>query len=82
MCAVILGLVYFKVLHPNDMFYGSYEMQGVDVSSYQGEIDWKVMSPNIDFAFIKATEGSERERYAAIYTKLILRKNYCTDDLD
>ena len=59
MCAVILGLVYFKVLHPNDMFYGSYEMQGVDVSSYQGEIDWKVMSPNIDFAFIKATEGSE-----------------------
>ena len=31
---------------------------------------------------LKATEGSERERYAVIYTKLILGKNYCTDDLD
>ncbi len=58
-CAALLGLVYFKLLHPNDMFYGSYEMQGVDVSSYQGEIDWKVLSANIDFAFIKATEGKE-----------------------
>ena len=31
---------------------------------------------------LKATEGSERERYATIYTKLILGKNYCTDELD
>ena len=31
---------------------------------------------------LNATDGSERERYAAIYTKLVLGKNYCTDDLD
>ena len=31
---------------------------------------------------LKATEGGERERYATIYTKLILGKNYCTDELD
>ena len=31
---------------------------------------------------LKATEGSERERYATIYTKLIVGKKYCTDDPD
>ena len=31
---------------------------------------------------IYATEGSERERYALIYTKLILGYDYCTDELD
>ncbi len=31
---------------------------GVDVSSYQGDIDWKELSENhVEFAFIKATEG-------------------------
>lgn len=36
-----------------------YEMQGVDVSHYQGEIDWQVLEEQgVDFAFIKATEGS------------------------
>ena len=31
---------------------------------------------------LKATESSERERYAAIYAKLIVGKKYCTDDPD
>lgn len=32
---------------------------GVDVSSYQGEVDWGALSAQgVDFAFIKATEGS------------------------
>lgn len=36
-----------------------YPVRGVDVSSYQGDIDWQVLSgQEIDFAFIKATEGS------------------------
>ena len=36
-----------------------YSVKGVDVSSYQGDIDWKVIqSQGISFAFIKATEGS------------------------
>ena len=34
-------------------------VRGVDVSSYQGDIDWEELSGNdISFAFIKATEGS------------------------
>ena len=36
-----------------------YSVKGVDVSSYQGEIDWEILSENdIQFAFVKATEGS------------------------
>lgn len=36
-----------------------YPVLGVDVSSYQGDIDWKLIeSQGINFAFIKATEGS------------------------
>lgn len=43
----------------NDLRVGKYPVRGVDVSSYQGEIDWEVLSgQSIDFAFIKATEGS------------------------
>lgn len=35
-----------------------YPVRGVDVSSYQGDIDWSVLvRQNITFAFIKATEG-------------------------
>lgn len=38
----------------------AYPVRGVDVSAYQGKIDWQVLSQqgNISFAFIKATEGS------------------------
>ena len=33
---------------------------GVDVSAYQGEIDWEVISEQgISFAYIKATEGTD-----------------------
>ncbi len=36
-----------------------FPVRGVDVSSYQGNIDWTELEDNdIDFAFIKATEGS------------------------
>lgn len=36
-----------------------YEVKGVDVSAYQGDIDWNTLSKQgIEFAFIKATEGS------------------------
>ena len=48
------GLIGF-----NDLRVRKYTVRGVDVSSYQGDIDWKVLSSqDIDFAFIKATEGS------------------------
>ncbi len=36
----------------------TYPVRGVDVSYYQGNVDWQTLiSQNIDFAFIKATEG-------------------------
>lgn len=35
-------------------------VRGVDLSAYQGNIDWKLLADqNIDFAFIKATEGND-----------------------
>ncbi|MGF6907151.1 GH25 family lysozyme [Fusobacterium sp. PH5-44] len=42
-----------------------YTIKGVDVSSYQGEIDWEIIQEqDIYFAFIKATEGSTfNDRY-------------------
>jgi lysozyme len=37
-----------------------YPVHGIDVSKYQGDIDWRrVRSAGIDFAFIKATEGGD-----------------------
>ncbi len=42
----------------NNPSEADYPIRGVDVSSYQGEIDWAVLSEGIDFAFVKATEGS------------------------
>ena len=40
-----------------------YPVRGVDVSSYQGEIDWTTVAaePNLKFAFLKATEGRSWE---------------------
>ena len=36
-----------------------YEVHGIDVSRYQGEVEWeKVIAQGIDFVFIKATEGN------------------------
>jgi len=35
--------------------------KGIDVSSHQGEVNWKtVVSNGISFAYIKATEGTSR----------------------
>lgn len=55
MCILILsGRVKITPL-----FAAKYELDGIDVSHYQGNIDWdKIREQGIDFAFIKATEGS------------------------
>lgn len=58
-CAIIAMLYYFGVIQLNNPSYTDYPVRGVDVSNYQGEIDWDILSEqNIKFAFIKATEGS------------------------
>ena len=52
-----LGLLYFQI--PTRLIAKGYPVQGIDVSHYQGQIDWQQMkAQGIDFAYIKATEGS------------------------
>ncbi len=56
---VLAALFYFGVLHFNCPDRNTYPVRGVDVSRYQGEVDWQTLSEEgIAFAFIKATEGS------------------------
>ncbi|MBR4831207.1 MAG: glycoside hydrolase family 25 [Butyrivibrio sp.] len=52
-------LLYNGIVHFNHINRSRYPIVGVDVSSYQGEIDWnELSSQDINFAYIKATEGS------------------------
>lgn len=47
------------IIHIHNPSHNKYPVRGVDVSHYQGDIDWETLTEqNIDFAFIKATEGS------------------------
>jgi lysozyme len=56
---VLAVLVFHGIVWPNRIFAAGYEVKGVDVAHYQGEIDWeRLASQGIDFAWIKATEGS------------------------
>lgn len=57
---ILFGILIYQrkiiINHPSEE---EYPIRGVDVSYYQGEIDWQVLAEeNIAFAFIKATEGS------------------------
>lgn len=57
--ALLAMLLYNGTILLNNPSRYTYPVRGVDVSSYQGEIDWPVLaSQDIQFAFIKATEGS------------------------
>lgn len=52
-------LVYKRYIVLNKPSLEDYPIRGIDVSSYQGDIDWKILSKqNVNFAYIKATEGS------------------------
>lgn len=52
-------LVYTGRIRLNHPSPEKYPVRGVDVSHYQGAIDWQVLSAqSIQFAYIKATEGS------------------------
>jgi lysozyme len=43
--------------HPPD---SDYPRQGIDVSHYQGRIDWRALpAQGVDFAYIKASEGGD-----------------------
>ena len=59
-CIVICACLNFGIIHINHPELKGYKIKGVDVSSYQGDIDWDVLSAQgIEFAYIKATEGSK-----------------------
>lgn len=58
LCALSALVLSGKII-PNRLFAAGYPVKGVDVSAYQGTIDWKTLAAqDIDFVFIKATEGS------------------------
>lgn len=55
-CGTSLASTLFSQAQVN---FNRFPVWGVDVSRYQGEINWKSLeSQNVRFAFIKATEGS------------------------
>lgn len=57
--AVIGILVVRKKIKITPFFAGKFTVTGIDVSHYQGTIDWPTLAAqDLDFAFIKATEGS------------------------
>ena len=54
---IIAALFYFQV--PNMVMAQGYEHRGIDVSHYQGDIDWEsIEKQGVEYAYIKATEGS------------------------
>jgi lysozyme len=66
--AVLGVLVANGVVWPNRIAAARYDVRGVDVAHYQGEIDWDVLAAqDLDFAWIKATEGASHTdpRFAA-----------------
>ena len=57
----------WRALYGDAKYPGGYEIHGIDVSHYQGEIDWARLRSNaiidgcpLRFVFIKSTEGSSR----------------------
>lgn len=59
------------ILYSHEADPEQWEVFGVDVSSYQGTVDWSVLTDQgVDFAFIKATEGSllQDRQFAANWT--------------
>ena len=65
---IIAVLLCFGVIQINRPSYERYPVRGVDVSRYQGEIDWEILfKQGIKFAYIKATEGSSHidERFTS-----------------
>ena len=70
-----------------NVVYGVDEVEKLDSVTtvcYGQERVWDSRTEAKDYFLdgIFASEGSERERYAFIYAKLILGYDYCTDEVD
>lgn len=60
--AILAALRSEGLLCLNHPSTAAYPVRGVDVSAYQGQIDWETLADQgLSFAFIKATEGSSFE---------------------
>lgn len=66
--AVLLGLAliccvleYKGIIWHNSIFAMKYEVKGLDVSHYQGDVDWKTVAETekYQFVYMKATEGND-----------------------
>ncbi len=55
---LLLFLIYQQTISITPLLAKKYEVRGIDVSRYQGGIDWAMLAEGQDFAYIKATEGS------------------------
>lgn len=56
---ITAALVLNGVVLLNNPSSAEYPVRGVDISSHQGDIEWQTLaSQNIDFVFMKATEGT------------------------
>jgi lysozyme len=65
---ITTALVYTGVVMPTRLFAAKYDVRGIDVSHHNGTVDWpRVAEQDIEFAWIKATEGSSHvdSRFAA-----------------
>jgi GH25 family lysozyme M1 (1,4-beta-N-acetylmuramidase) len=57
-------------------------LPGIDVSSYQGDINWASVAPHIDFSYTKATEGTYytnpdfNNQYEGPYNQGVIRGSY------
>ena len=61
-CLLALGILEYKgLIWHNNFFVRGYEVKGLDVSHYQGNINWKKVADTADyqFVYIKATEGRD-----------------------
>lgn len=57
--AVLAGMIYSGAIHLNRPSPDTFPVRGVDVSHYQGAVDWHALqAQGVMFAYIKATEGS------------------------
>jgi len=58
------------------------QLPGIDVSAYQGDINWASVAPSIDFAYAKATEGTYytnpdfTNQYVGPYDYGVIRGSY------
>lgn len=87
----VLVFIYFSIVFVHWCFYKGYirmnypsrhifPIQGIDISHHQGKIDWsKINQKNIQFIFIKATEGGDfKDRLFQTYWKEAYKLNIPT----